>query len=56
MEKEEVGTFEQFGTPSILVIVICCEQNHIMWVPVTMAWYVLGLWMDNTVSSYGRNL
>jgi len=29
------------------------RQAHIMWVPVTMAWHVHGLWMEEVTSSYG---
>jgi len=26
---------------------------HVLWVPVTMMWRVLGLWMEETASRYG---
>jgi hypothetical protein len=26
---------------------------HVRWVPVTTAWHILGLWMEETASSYG---
>jgi hypothetical protein len=29
-------------------------QNHVMWVPVTKTWRVLGLQMQETASRYGR--
>jgi len=28
-------------------------MTHVMWVPVTAAWCILTLWMEDTASKYG---
>jgi hypothetical protein len=29
------------------------RRSHVMWVPVTMVWHILRLWMEETASRYG---